>query len=227
MVSLPFGTSSLLIWLMQTTICISVLTCLILAVRVVSRQKLPAWWYYAIWLLLLVRMLSPWALESRFSVFNYVPDLVDDGLNMSALMEYDLFGSMPVGLDLSNGGTGSYGGDPSVNSSLLDLPISRSLPFAWLAGIVVLGVIILVKNLAFWLAVRRKPPLGDDDVLTLLEQAKGLMGSGETSSSWRQEMSRARPCLVISSPDGYCLKAYAIDLGGRSCITSSSMNWGM
>jgi beta-lactamase regulating signal transducer with metallopeptidase domain len=60
-------------WILQTSIKSSVLIGLILLVQWVLRSKLSARWRYALWLLLLVRMLLPFNIESKLSIFNMVP----------------------------------------------------------------------------------------------------------------------------------------------------------
>ena len=67
---LSFQTSSVLSWLFESTAYTTLLICLILAIKAFSGKKLPAWWNYGLWLLLLFRMLIPWGLESRLSLFN-------------------------------------------------------------------------------------------------------------------------------------------------------------
>lgn len=60
-------------WLLQTSLQGSLLICLILLVKSILRGKLPIRWHYYLWILLLVRLALPWAPQSRFSVFNLVP----------------------------------------------------------------------------------------------------------------------------------------------------------
>jgi len=60
-------------WLLKTSIQGSLLICLILLVKSVLRGRLPIRWHYYLWLLLLVRLALPWAPQSRFSMFNLIP----------------------------------------------------------------------------------------------------------------------------------------------------------
>lgn len=48
-------------WLVRSTVQASVLICLILLVQVALRSKLGARWRHALWLVLLFRMVMPWA----------------------------------------------------------------------------------------------------------------------------------------------------------------------
>jgi bla regulator protein BlaR1 len=60
-------------WLVASSIQVSVLVCLILVIKAVVRGRLAVRWHYWLWLLLLARMVMPWAPESRFSMFSVVP----------------------------------------------------------------------------------------------------------------------------------------------------------
>ena len=57
-------------WLLQSTAQASIVICIILILQWLLRNKLNARWHYGLWLLLLVRMLLPWAPQSPTSIFN-------------------------------------------------------------------------------------------------------------------------------------------------------------
>ncbi len=57
-------------WLLKATLQGSLLVCLILLIKLVLRNRLPARWHYVLWLVLLVRLSLPWAPQSRLSVYN-------------------------------------------------------------------------------------------------------------------------------------------------------------
>jgi len=60
-------------WLLRATLQGSVLVCLILAIKLALRERLPARWHYCLWLVLLVRLSLPWAPQNRLSIYNLVP----------------------------------------------------------------------------------------------------------------------------------------------------------
>jgi beta-lactamase regulating signal transducer with metallopeptidase domain len=57
-------------WLLKTTLQASLLIVLIMLVRSVVRGKLDVRWHYFLWIVLLIRLVMPWAPESRISIFN-------------------------------------------------------------------------------------------------------------------------------------------------------------
>jgi bla regulator protein BlaR1 len=57
-------------WLLRSTVQASMVICLILLIQALLRNRLTARWHYALWLILVVRMILPWAPQSRCSIFN-------------------------------------------------------------------------------------------------------------------------------------------------------------
>jgi bla regulator protein BlaR1 len=57
-------------WIWRTTLQVSILICIIRLVQLVFRKKLSARWLYALWLLVIIRMVMPVGMETVWSVYN-------------------------------------------------------------------------------------------------------------------------------------------------------------
>jgi TonB family protein len=181
---LSFQTSSVLSWLFESTIYIALLTCMILAIKAFSRKKLPAWWHYGLWLLLLFRMLIPWGIDSRLSIFNYIPAPIANNSFMPYLKAQELNISFkqdeagtavfPDAQQIKESAQNRVSGN-DVNSSRFHMSLDKALLILWIIGAMVFGGILLVKNLQFWRIVRRGPPATDKKILEQLEECKALM----------------------------------------------------
>ncbi|CAM4225472.1 hypothetical protein PbDSM24746_11040 [Paenibacillus macerans] len=57
-------------WLFQTSIMVSILVGLVLLLKWALKEWLPINWQYALWLIVLLRALLPWAPESSISMYN-------------------------------------------------------------------------------------------------------------------------------------------------------------
>jgi TonB family protein len=147
------GFQTLFIGLLDYTIEVSIMIGLIFLIRFVTRKKLPAWWYYSLWLILLLRMLIPMDFENLSNLFNFVPGLT--GSNLFKLSAITISAS-----------TMTYGWNFHVDQAVL---------FLWVIGVVVLGIYILLKNLNFWMIIKSRPLLTDQKLLDLLEECKSLM----------------------------------------------------
>ncbi len=171
----PFIPSSVLVWLVESTIFISILICLIFAVKAITRCRLPAWWHYGLWLLLVARMLMPGLLESRLSIFSLVPDL---GVDRTYMVEPAGSDSQDAAIgDLGLTGENAEGRSESLARDHLwwDMPADQALLLTWLIGILIFCLVVLVKNLRFWMLIRQKRPMIDGDIMSLLRECKQLM----------------------------------------------------
>ncbi|MDB9822844.1 TonB family protein [Deltaproteobacteria bacterium] len=147
------GLQTLFIGLLDYTIDVSIMIGLIFIIRSVTRRKLPAWWYYSLWLILLIRMLIPLEFEKLSNLFNFVPVLAENSL-------FELSG---ITINASASGEG------------WNLQVDQALLFLWFIGVIVLGIYIFYKNMNFWNIIKKKPLLTDKKVLDLLEECKSRM----------------------------------------------------
>lgn len=172
----PFIPSSVLVWLIESTVFISILICLIFVVKAITGYRLPAWWHYGLWLLLVARMLIPGVFESRLSVFSLVRALgVNTGyvfdLTQSSLQDTVTTGDLDLTDEDADGRLGSVVRD----HPWWDMSADQALLLSWLTGIVVFWMVVLVRNFRFWTLIRRKRPVEDGDILSLLEVCKQQM----------------------------------------------------
>ncbi|NIP26732.1 MAG: hypothetical protein GWN67_15625 [Phycisphaerae bacterium] len=145
-------------WLLQTTLQASLLIFLILLVRLILRGRLGVRWHYYLWLLLLIRLVMPWAPESRISIFN---------------LFQVLFTGNPT--ELASGDSAIITGNSFVGHQGLWGIFVNMLPIIWLSGALVLLCYLFFSNLVFWINVNRERPLADKSMLELLEKCKSQM----------------------------------------------------
>ncbi len=175
-------------WLVRSTIQASVLILLILAFRMATRGRLRARWHYLLWLLVVARMLLPWAPESGLSLYNWAPSSQEDVLRALG------WPSLPAGfggstLDLLRGRASdrvvgadvvaeAAGQEMSAREAIRARSVSvrDALSTIWLVGVGVLSVSALGAGLAFWARVRRATAVTDRAALALLEACSSSMG---------------------------------------------------
>ena len=120
-------------WLVDYTVDISILICLIFLIKLIVSKKLPAWWQYSLWMLLLLRMIIPLQFENSINIPNVVPISIDERLFESVLIEEDFIISRFTP-EISSGPRG------------WNIQVDDVLLFLWLAGAQYLGFI-------FWLEI--------------------------------------------------------------------------
>ena len=162
-------------WLLRATIQASLLICLILLLQVMLRGKLGPRWCHALWLLLLVRMVMPWAPQSRVSIFNLIPqrqvetesvrpEVADNSFKTNVQSrdtnEPTVVSTTEVPEDAPEAITATA--EPSTETlNPLKSAFSGAaniLPFLWLAGALALAVYICANNFTLLRIVRRERP---------------------------------------------------------------------
>jgi len=190
MESLSVQVQPFVAWLLRSTLQASMLIGLILLVQITLRGKLGPRWSHALWLILLLRMVLPWAPQSRVSIFNLIPHsdspvgwglpqhLPKGGLK-PALHTSVSTGDTPASAGVSSQPTAATpqpGRVEARQSKSAFLRAANLLPLIWLAGVLVLGIYICVSSFSLLRIVRRERPLTDQKILDLVEDCKAEMG---------------------------------------------------
>ncbi|MGB2861769.1 MAG: M56 family metallopeptidase, partial [Sedimentisphaerales bacterium] len=182
-------------WLMQATLIASVVTCLILLIQKMLGGKLGPRWCHALWLVLLIRMILPWAPSSRVSLFNLIPSwdrqiqraqpskATEQQGSSQAAQASETAEAIPAGKSESDvtiqkrviPEPGAIA-DIQIESQPWLVSLRRVLPVLWLAGAVVIGTYLLMSNFALWRIVKRDRPLVKQAMLELFEECKAQMG---------------------------------------------------
>jgi len=182
-------------WLMQTTLIASVVICLILLTQKMLGGKLGPRWCHALWLVLLIRMILPWAPSSRMSLFNLVPswDRQTQSQQLPGIAEQKEV-SPPT--ETAENPEAIPEKEPQSEANIRKVVTPRPqtlnnvegkfktrlvsfrpvLPILWLAGAIVIGIYILVSDFALWRIVKRDRPLVNQEMLELFEECKEQMG---------------------------------------------------
>ena len=182
-------------WLLQTTLIASVVTCLILLIQKMLGGKLGPRWCHALWLVLLIRMVLPWAPSSRVSLLNLIPSWDRQIQREQSSESAEQQGPSQVG---QISGTAEAitaqksESDVTIQKRVIPEPgaiadiqiesqpwlvsIRPVLPVLWLAGAIVIGAYLLMSNFALWRIVKQDSPLVNQSMLELFEECKTQMG---------------------------------------------------
>ncbi|MBN1905310.1 MAG: penicillin-binding protein 2 [Deltaproteobacteria bacterium] len=191
MEQLSFITPSLLTWLFESTIYISILICFIFIIKALIKRKLPAWWSYCLWLLLLFRMLIPFGVETPVSVYNYVPAPPENDFYMPYLEEHRLYmpfiqpppytspDVIPTAKDISSRPINNKQDTDAVSVEDvhdLNLSFAEVLLIIWFTGVMAFGIATIYKNFKFWKTIKHEKPINDMAVFDLFDECKSTLG---------------------------------------------------
>ncbi|NJD01388.1 MAG: hypothetical protein FIA99_02030 [Ruminiclostridium sp.] len=174
---------SIFTWVLYSSVTASVLAVIILLFKLLLKNRLGVRWHYCVWVLILVRLLIPYAPESTFSVFN----LFNFISNISHYSTTSAITSLSDTILLSEMQDNS-----SIlrNASLESIIPSEATPnsdynasnylmlafFVWLLGVVLLGLYTLLITLHFKWKVKRQQVCTDESILNLVSFAKNRVG---------------------------------------------------
>lgn len=152
----------------------SVLILVVIAIRYALRGKISLRLQYALWLVVLVRLLMPVSIgESRISLMNMVEKSATYGLAEQTLSEMQIYSDIIRGSELSvdeaekvgagtlheiQGYSAETDGGYKYNyifTDSLGTVLSRILRPLWLVGIALVGLCLVISNLIFTKKVRR------------------------------------------------------------------------
>ena len=182
-------------WLLNATLIGSLVVCLILLIQKMLGGRLGPRWCHALWLVLVVRMILPWAPSSRLSLSNLIPSW---DRQIPSQQSVETIPVQETALTTQPAQTAESSPDfqsqdvaavetpvdvtPSVVTEVKTQPrpwlvsFRGFLPIIWLAGAVVIGIYLIVSDLALWRIVKRDRPLVNQSMLELFEECKAQMG---------------------------------------------------
>ncbi|MGC7871071.1 M56 family metallopeptidase [Desulfosporosinus sp. SYSU MS00001] len=170
-------------WIIKTSVMASIMAVLILLVNFALRNKLEAKWRYAIWMLLIFRLLIPYNIQSPWSVYGLMPNSISISMAKNVnLMTNDSIYQIN---DVSDKDVLLTKGQSSINkqsntkaeeSILKDLSYGKILAIVWLVGVIVLAISVVVYNLAFYFQVRRELSAPDVRMSELMEECTCKLG---------------------------------------------------
>ena len=132
-------------WFIDYTIDISIFICIIFIIKSIFSKRLPAWWHYGLWVVLLIRMLIPW----RYERTAQLPELIHLPLPNIRILDSMIIGKNTMVSDIAKGA--------SANIHGLNISFDEALLYTWLTGAVLLGLYTLFRNMHFWVKIKKYP----------------------------------------------------------------------
>ncbi|MGO4106348.1 M56 family metallopeptidase [Paenibacillus sp. YAF4_2] len=168
-----------LTWILSTSLMASVLVFFILAAKWLLKNKLKPRWAYLLWILLVLRLLLPWAPESSFSVFNIFQPLSENShlvteketpASPAIEQSFDISSRTQV-LDSSPNSVSTIGSDSTVKKPMSLLQITS----IWLVGMFMFLSFMIRANVRFTALIKKEVTVIDQGINSLFERCKDEM----------------------------------------------------
>ena len=169
-------------WLLEASWQASVLALLVLVLQWVLRGRLNPRWNYALWLMVLLRLVMPVLPTSIFSVFQLAPESAP--AFVTRVMQSTTVAPAVLSTSMPNA--------PEHHS----VPIFPILALIWLAGAFVLAVLTWEANRRFARQVRSSPAVTDPGLLALFSAAQAELGMRRSSLPLIESAQVESPALM-------------------------------
>ncbi|KJR45418.1 Regulatory sensor-transducer, BlaR1/MecR1 family [Desulfosporosinus sp. I2] len=170
-------------WVIKTSIMASILAVLILLVNYALRNKLDAKWQYAIWMLLIIRLLIPYDIQSPWSIYSLLPNnsVPIPMVNQANIRMTDNDTQIDISgkeIQLTNDQSiiNKQSNTKAEGSIAKNLFNSWILAILWLVGVLVLASLTIAANLRFNSKVRREPFITDARMSNLMQECTSKLG---------------------------------------------------
>ena len=148
-------------WVWINTLKASVLVGIILIIQILFRRRLTAKWHYALWLVLIARLLLPSGFESQLSIYNLIETRPESIKKISQPFTRIVWQSpevLPIEENIFDNG---------APVSRVSLKVADILVMIWAIGVIVLLGLTINGNRKFWLKIRSRQPVIDSAIQPL------------------------------------------------------------
>lgn len=143
-------------WILSVSVMAAITAVLILLTQRILHKRIKPRWHYLMWLLVMVRLLLPWDLESDLSIYNWLS--YSGGI-------HEIDSVVQIGAQERLAAVDSVG-----------TILYRYSMYVWLLGIAVFGIYTLVINRRFAQKITKETtPMTDTGILQLFSQCQKLM----------------------------------------------------
>lgn len=202
--------------LFYKTVQLSFMGCLIVVCILISRKiiknKIGIKFQYALWFILILRLLLPVTPSSNLSLYNYIPLFENTKINTPAVYHNnDGWNTDLWNTYLWNTGEGETDEGKTAKTSGIVISkaigktgyksmdyktfIRKAIPFIWISGVFILGSVIFINNALFLRRVRKCPHIDDQNVLSILYDCKNLMKLSKNVDLVKTNVSQT-PCVL-------------------------------
>ena len=177
------GLISIAQWVFVNSLKASVLIGLILAIQWIARDRLPAKWHHALWLILIFRLLLPSGLESNFSLYNLFGQSNTVRTTSTRLI------TQPIWMEATLPDP-DVAPSPRRQFSMLDV-----LAALWFCGVLTLTGFAMIGNHQCWNKIRNRELITDPALLDLFAECliKMQVNDHRQSPPWRDTSIACRP----------------------------------
>lgn len=155
----------------------SIIVGVIVAIKILLKNRVSAAWHYYIWLLLIVRLIMPYAPKSSLSIFNLFTPAAEKVQAVQSQYTVTEPAIKTAAITQSNDTQPSYTQSSEVDSKVM--PSKQGIRFnyntlaiIWLTGAAAMLLYVLFVNIVILLKVNRQPECRNSEIIKIYKECK-------------------------------------------------------
>ncbi|MCM3736405.1 M56 family metallopeptidase [Bacillus cytotoxicus] len=160
-------------WILESSLMASILVGIILCIKLLLKNKLTPRWQYVLWIIIIFRLILPFAPESSYSIYNiFLPNReISSTVNVSTVnYEKTNVSGETVTIDGENETFTQSKAQHTDHISIYKIAL-----YVWLFGVVCFGIFMIVLNKRVYMYIKKQPLMTDKRIINLLEHCKRTM----------------------------------------------------
>ncbi len=163
-------------WLIQTSIVCSVLVGLIILLKLIFRNKLPARWHYLLWLTLIFRLILPPLPENLFHFQDVLPEKAFNVTVFHSIEpQRESHNMTPPTIKDNKSKKDISKTNTDIEPGHQSMPVGLILMIFWSIGVLSLTIMTVFSNLQLSTYVKRQSHITEADVIQLFDLCKSRM----------------------------------------------------
>ncbi len=164
----------------------------ILLSKIIIKDRIGIRFQYAIWFILILRLLLPFTPSTNVSIYNYVPFTTP----VFVTSDESMMKSIPASSLSKEENRNIIFNENEEHTTITYLAmIKKVLPFLWIFGACVIGLVVFINNWLFLKRIKKCPQINDQHVLSILNDCKSLMNISKDIYLVETNLDRT-PCVL-------------------------------
>lgn len=165
-------------WLLLTSLKATIVAVLIIIVQILFRKKLSARWLYALWFLLIARLLIPFEVSSPVSIFN----VLNDGESQSSSVlpfqyqDNEMTETIQVSSQDFSPQVADFAREIIEPQKQLTFSLFSIFGMLWIFVAFIFVIFTVMANIKIYYRMKQSKPIANKKIITLFKRCKNQMG---------------------------------------------------
>ncbi|WP_253200806.1 M56 family metallopeptidase [Clostridium sp. CF012] len=208
-------------WVLYSTALASILSLIILLFKLIIKDKLGVRLHYAIWLIVVIRLLIPYGLQSSLSVFNLIKFESGGIIQKTYTVSYETsksINSKKIDTDVTPSVSKAMSPNNTSNDNSIPMYI-KLISYMWLLGVIILGFYTIVMTVKLKNKFKNCNVCENEEVKLLLIQCKNKLNLKSNIKILNTNQIKT-PCIL-----GFISPKLLLPIGIENCVNQNELEF--